>query len=117
MIGINMDEGFKDIQISPILNLESSFEGVKDSSGNMGASELECASQEEEEGVDDLGLMDNTDVLEVRNIEKTLVVNNKPNSGEKKKRGAKSTKMKLALAGSATNQRKLLRLENGYSLS
>lgn len=52
--------------------------------------------------------MDEEDILETRIVEKTEPVCNKVHMGEKKSRGRKSNQVRIALAGSAKGQSKMI---------
>ncbi|GLJ11556.1 hypothetical protein SUGI_0171030 [Cryptomeria japonica] len=98
---------FKDIQISPIRNLNSAFEGVEDSGGNFTGSDYDYESLGFQDEVDELGLTTEVGVLENRSLETTLSLQTKAQVGEKKKRGRKSQKFKLELVGNVAGQSKL----------
>ncbi|GLJ26532.1 hypothetical protein SUGI_0513770 [Cryptomeria japonica] len=77
---------FKDIQISPIQNLEASFEGVKDSGGDLISLDSEGDIFDNLEGEDDLGLLALGGDQEKRSLAMTLAQNAKVKAGEQKKR-------------------------------
>lgn len=104
----NLEEPiFKDIQISPIRNLESSFEGVKDNGGDFLDLDFEGESSFSQDGDDELRLIALAGTQDKRTLEMTLSLQTKAKVGEKKKRGAKSNKAKLETAGNAVGQSKL----------
>lgn len=98
---------FKDIQISPIRNLDASFEGVKDSGGNLILSESKRELSDNLEGEDDMGLISIRGVSNRRTLEMTLAQNAKVKTGESKKRGPRSNRVRLEIVGNGTSQRKL----------
>ncbi|XP_059068333.1 tapetal oleosin GRP-17-like [Cryptomeria japonica] len=90
--------------------------GVKDSGGDLSGSEYDFESSGSQDGDDELGLSALAETHEKRSLEMTLSLQSKARVGEKKKRGAKSNKAKLEMAGNATGQRKL-RSGRGYAFS
>lgn len=98
---------FKDIQISPIRNLDASFEGVKDSGGDLILSESEGELSDNPVGEDDMGLLAIGGVSDKRTLEMTLAQNATVKIGESKKRGPKSNRVRLEIAGNAAGQSKL----------
>lgn len=107
---------YKDIQISPIRNLNSSFEKVEDNNGNFSRLDYDYGSSGFQDEEDELGLVAIEGISRRRSLETSLSLQTKAKVGEKKKRGPKSNKFKLELAGNAVGQRKL-RSGKGYAFS
>lgn len=106
---------FKDIQISPIRNLDASFEGVKDSGGDLILSESKGELSDNLVGEDDMGLLSIGGGSDKRTLEITLAQNAKIKIGESKKRGPKSNRVRLEIAGNVASQSKL-RLRSGRDM-
>lgn len=90
---------------------------MKDSGGNTDEFDYDYVSQDERGGEDKLGLSENPGILEVRMVEQTSSLQSKPKISEKKRQGARTTIMKVEMAGNAADQSKLLRSGKGYVFS
>ena len=72
---------------------------------------------DEEDNLNDLGILELKGIMEERTIEQFDSILSKYNMGGKKKRGPKSIKTTLELAGNAASQSKILRLGKGLAFS
>lgn len=98
---------FKDIQISPIRNLENSFEEAKESGDNFDdlENEYDCVEDALEEGI--LGMNADLGIMDKRSLGQSSMKVEKIKIGEKKRKGPKTTKMQVEIASSAKGQSKL----------
>ena len=96
-------ENFKDIEMSPTRNLNDSFEGsmhshyLKEDGGST------QASLEDEDSLNDLGLLEVKGIQEERTLEQSNSQKTKPNVGSRKKRGPKPVSVKLEAVGNDAN--------------